>query len=73
MPSTKKILSELSVDELVDIISRAVIKAVNRVLEEYLGDIVALNSPNYIKSIEISRKEYEEEKYVRLEEIEDEL
>lgn len=64
-----KSVSEVNVDELVRLITRAVVEAVSRVIEEFLEDIIALSSPRFIESIRRAREEYRCGEYVDLEEL----
>jgi len=57
-------VKDLSVEELKVIIK----KSVEKTIEDYIEDIIALSSPNYIKSIEEARKDYKEGKFKDLEE-----
>ncbi len=64
---TAKSVSEISIDELIRLITRAVTDAVSRVLEEFLEDLIALSNPNFIKSIEKAREEYRKGECMHLE------
>ena len=46
---------------LIEIISKAKAGDMNKILREYLEDILAMNSPDYIKSIEKAKKEMRKE------------
>jgi len=55
-------ISDLTVDELKNLISRTV----QETIENYLEDIKALSSKNYIDSIKEAREDYKEENYREL-------
>ena len=65
-----KSISDISADELVRLITKAVVEAVSRVLEEYLEDLIALSNPRFIESIKKAREEYRRGDYKSLEELE---
>jgi len=55
-------ISDLTVDELKNLIS----STVQETIEDYLEDIKALSSKNYIDSIKEAREDYEAENYREL-------
>jgi len=55
-------ISDLTVDELKNLISGTV----QETIEDYLEDIKALSSKNYIDSIKEAREDYKEENYREL-------
>jgi len=66
---TAKSVSEINVDDLVRLITRAAVEAVSRIIEEFLEDIIALSNPGFIESIRRAREEYRRGEYMDLEEL----
>jgi len=57
-------ISELSIDELKDLIS----KTVQETMEDYLEDLKALSSKDFINSVKEAREDYKAGNYKNLDE-----